>query len=55
MENEKKSIHEIFKAAFKEVEDTHNIRVEGAKFDFMRMVDGSTEIINIKFEVETIK
>ena len=55
MENEKKSIHEIFKVAFEEVEKEHNLRVKSVDFDFMKMLDGSAHLTTIKLDAETIK
>ena len=55
MENEEKSIHEIFKAAFEEAEKEHNIRIKNVDFDFMKMLDGSVHLTTIKLDAETIK
>ena len=55
MENEKKSIHEILKAAFDEIKENHNVRIKSVNFELLSAMSGGVEVAKINLHAEVIK
>lgn len=55
MGNEKKSIHEILKAAFDEIKESHNVRIKSVDFELLSTMSGGVEVAKTNFYAEVIK